>query len=150
MDEPPEQPDPSRAFAIAAELRAAIGKIKREIVQQGNAADLTLSQVAVVLRLEQDGAATTSGLARSESMRPQSMASVVGALEKAGFVSGTADPADGRQRLFALTDMARPWLRDGRAARQDWLSRIIAARLSPEEQEQVMTAIGLLKRLIDD
>ncbi|MDR3471765.1 MAG: MarR family transcriptional regulator [Devosia sp.] len=150
MDTPPKQPAPSRAFAVAAELRATIGKIKRKIAGQGNAADLTLSQVAVVLRLEQNGPATTSGLARSEGMRPQSMATVVSALESAGLIGGTADPADGRQTLFSLTDTARQWLSEGRAARQDWLTRIIEARLSAGEQEQLLAAIGLLKRLIDD
>jgi DNA-binding MarR family transcriptional regulator len=150
MDKSPKPPDPSLAFALAAELRATVGKIKRKVAAQGNSADLTLSQIAVTLRLEEDGAATTSGLARSEGMRPQSMATVVGALETAGFISGTADPADGRQRPFALTDKARQWLSEGRAARQDWLSHLIEARLSGSEQEQLMSAIGLLKRLIDD
>lgn len=150
MDTLPKQPEPPLAFAIATELRAAIRRIKRRIAGEGHAADLTPSQIAVVLRLEQDGPATTSGLARAESMRPQSMATVVSALETAGFVSGTADPADGRQTLLALTDAARQWLGEGRAARQDWLSRAIEARFSPAEQEQLMSAIRLLMRLADD
>lgn len=150
MEKSPKQPSPSRAFAIAAELRATIGKVRRKVAAQGNVADLTPSQVAVVLRLEQDGAATTSGLARREGMRPQSMATVIGALEAQGLVSGAPDPADARQTFFSLTGPARQWLREGRAARQDWLSRTIETRLSPGEQEQLMTAIGLLKRLVDD
>ena len=150
MDRSPKHPETTRAFAVATELRATIGKIKRKIAGQGNAADLTLSQIAVVLRLEQDGPLTTSGLARLESMRPQSMASVVSALENAGLVSGTPDPTDGRQTLVSLTDTARQWLREGRAARQDWLTRTIETRLTPAEQEQLMTAIGLLKRLAED
>jgi DNA-binding MarR family transcriptional regulator len=150
MDKLPKQPESPLAFAVATELRAAIRRIKRRIAGKGHAADLTPSQIAVVLRLEQDGPATTSGLARTESMRPQSMAAVVSALENAGFVSGTADPADGRQTLLALTDAARQWLSEGRAARQDWLARAIEARLSPAEQKQLMSAIGLLMRLADD
>jgi DNA-binding MarR family transcriptional regulator len=150
MNKLPERPVPSRASVVAAELRATIGKIKRKIAIQGNAVDLTLSQMAVVRQLEQAGPATTSGLARAEGMRPQSMATIVGALEATGFISGTADPTDGRQRLFTLTDAARQWLSEGRAARQDWLSRTVDARLSPIEQEQLLTAIDLLKRLIDD
>jgi DNA-binding MarR family transcriptional regulator len=150
MDKPPKQPNPPRAFAIAAELRATIGKVRRKVARQGNASDLTPSQIAVVLRLAQEGPATTSGLARSEGMRPQSMATVVGALETMGFISGTSDPADGRHTLFSLTGMARQQLKEGRAARQDWLSRTIGARLSPGEQEHLMTAIDLLKRLVDD
>ena len=141
---------PSRAFTIAAELRAAIRKITRRVAQKRTMADLTTSQMAVVLRLEQDGPATTSRLARSEGMRPQSMATVVGALEGAGFVKGTADPTDGRQTLFSLTDSAHRWLGAGRAERQEWLSGLIEARLSPDEQEQLMAAIELIRRLADD
>ena len=37
-----------------------------------------------------------------------------------------------------------------RAARQDWLSRTIAARLSPREQDELAAAVSLLKRLVDD
>jgi DNA-binding MarR family transcriptional regulator len=143
-------PDPSPAFAIAAELRAAVRKITREAREHGNAAGLTPSELAVVLRLEQGGPATASGLARSEIMRPQSMAAVVKALGTRGFIRGRSDPVDGRQTLFALTDAARHWLKQGRDARQDWLSHVIAERLSPEEQEHLMTAIGLLRRLAKD
>jgi hypothetical protein len=38
----------------------------------------------------------------------------------------------------------------GRAARQDWLSRRIAATLSVQEQQQVLEAVALLQRLTDE
>ena len=150
MNKPPKQPDAARAFAVAAELRATLGRIMRKAAGKEHPADLTPSQMSVMLRLEQAGPATTSGLARSEGMRPQSMATIVGLLQQRGLISGTFDPTDRRQTLFAVTDSARQWLSEGRAAKQDRLIRTIEARLSPVEQEQLMTAIELLKRLIDD
>jgi hypothetical protein len=48
---------------------------------------------------------------------------------------------------MSLTDACRDWIRVGRAARQDWLSRTIQARLSPQEQDDLARAVGLLKRL---
>jgi hypothetical protein len=39
---------------------------------------------------------------------------------------------------------------EGRAARQDLLTRLIEARLSPREQDAVAKAVELLKRLVDD
>ena len=140
----------ARAAALAGELQATFGKLKRRVREQAGVGDLTPSQVAVILRLEKEGAATTSSLARAEGMRPQSMASVVTALEAAGLVSGTPDPEDGRQTLLSLTSVCSRWLQDGRAARQDWLSRTIAARLSVQEQDHLATAVGLLARLVDD
>jgi DNA-binding MarR family transcriptional regulator len=136
------------AVTLALELRRFAGKLKRRLRALGDAGDLTPSQTAVLLRLEMDGPATTSGLARAEGMRPQSMGAVVAALETAGLVTGAADPADGRQTLLALTEHCRRWVAEGRAARQDWLSRTIDARLSPHEQDQLAAAIPLLQRLV--
>jgi DNA-binding MarR family transcriptional regulator len=144
-------PDPSpRTSALAAELRALFGKLKRRLREQTDAGGLTPSQLSVLLRLEKDGPATTSGLARAEGVRPQSMASIVAALEAAGLVSGAPDPADGRQTLLSPTEAWRDWVREGRAARQDWLTRTLQARLSAPEQEDLAAAVELLKRLLDD
>lgn len=140
----------ARASALAQDLRAFVGKMKRRLRDQGHVGDLTPSQVSVLLRLEKDGSATVSTLARAEGMRPQSMAPVIAALEKAGLVSGAPDPADGRQTLISLTDACRKWIEEGRAARQDWLTRTLQARLSPKELDEVAKAVEHLMRLVDD
>ena len=140
----------ARASALAQDLRAQLGKLKRRLREQSQVGDLTPSQVSVLLRLEKDGPATASSLARAEAMRPQSMASVVAALESAGLVSGAPDPSDGRQTLLSLTDACRQWAKEGRAARQDWLTRMLQARLSPQEQDQLAASVELLRRLVDD
>lgn len=145
-----DNPQTVRSSALAAELRALVGKLKRRLREQASSKDLTPSQVSVLLRLEKDGPATASNLARAEGMRPQSMGSVITALQAAGLVSGAADPTDGRQTILSLTDACREWVREGRAARQDWLLRTLEARLSPEELDKLVDAVELLKRLIDD
>ena len=63
-------------------------------------------------------------------MRPQSMGPLIAALESAGLVIGAPHPTDGRQTLLSLTDTCRQWVEEGRAARQDWLTRTLRARLS--------------------
>ncbi len=139
-----------RAAALAQDLRATVGKLKRRLRAQAPVGDLTPSQVSVLRRLEKDGPATASGLARAEGMRPQSIAPVIAALEASGLVSGAPDPADGRQTLLSLTKTYCNWLDAGRTARQDLLTRLIEARLSPREQDAVARAVELLKRLVDD
>lgn len=139
-----------RTSALAEDLRLLIGTLKRRLREQGQRGDHPPSQVAVLLRLEKDGPATVSALARSEGMRPQSMSAAIAALEAAGQVRGAPDPDDGRQTIISLTDTCRERLRTSRAARQDWLSRTIAARLSPQEQKNLAAAIRLLKRLVED
>jgi DNA-binding MarR family transcriptional regulator len=78
------------------------------------------------------------------------MAAVVAALEAAGLVSGAPDPVDGRRTLLSLTEVCRTLLREGRAARQDWLTRAVQQRLSPKEQDELAAAVRLLGRLADD
>ena len=149
MNDQPDNSQATRASALAADIRGLVSKLKRRLREQAAPADLTPSQVSVLLRLERDGPATASNLARAEGMRPQSMGAVIAPLEAAGFLGGAPDPNDGRQTILSLTDTCREWIREGRAARQDWLFRTIQARLSPQEQEELISAVELLKRLAD-
>jgi DNA-binding MarR family transcriptional regulator len=150
MDVAPANHSALRASGLAQDLHALIGRLKRRLRDQAHVGDLTPSQVSVLRSLENDGPSTASSLARAEAMRPQSMSAIIAALERAGLVSGGPDPTDGRQTLLSLTDACRKWLEEGRAARQDWLTLILQARLSPEEQDKLAEAVELLKRLVDD
>lgn len=140
----------ARAGALAEDLRSLIGKLKRRLREQAGPGDLTPSQVSILLRLEKDGPATVSSLARSEKMRPQSMSAAVAGLQAAGLISGAPDPEDGRQTILSMTKTCRDLIRVGRAARQDWLSRTISTRLSLREQDELAAAVALLKRLVED
>lgn len=134
---------------LAGDVRAVAGKLKRRLREHGSLGDLPSSQVAVLVRLEREGPATVSGLARAEGMRPQSMGVTVAALEAAGLLSGTADPKDGRQTILDLTRSCRDRIAAGRAARQDWLERTIAAELTSAEREQLATGLALLNRVLN-
>lgn len=138
------------AWTLAAEMRAVFRKLKLRYREHGGGNDLTVSQISVVLRLEKDGSATVSRLARAEGMRPQSMSAVVAPLLESGLVAGVPDPSDGRQTLMALTPKCLRWLQEGRAARQDWLATTISHRLSVHEQEKLQSALELLRRLAED
>ena len=136
--------------ALAGDIRAIVARFKRRLREQGTVGDFTPSQVAVLLRLERDGPATVSSLARAEGMRPQSMGTTVAPLEAAGLVAGASDPNDGRQTLLSLTDACRTYLRENRAARQDWLCRTIQAKLTADEQRHLASAMRLLERITAD
>jgi DNA-binding MarR family transcriptional regulator len=83
-------------------------------------------------------------------MRPQSMAMVITVLETAGLVTGAPDPSDGRQKLLSISKSCRKWIQKGRAARQDWLTKTIQAKLTAGEQEKLAAAVDLLARLVED
>ncbi|MDR3750106.1 MAG: MarR family transcriptional regulator [Terracidiphilus sp.] len=131
-------------------MRAVFRKLKQRLREHGGRGDLTPSQISVVLRLEMDGSATVSSLARTEGMRPQSMSAVVIPLQESGLVRGAPDPSDGRQTLMSLTPKCLKLLAEGRAARQDWLITRISQKLSVQEQEKLQAALPLLTRLVED
>ncbi|MBN3730169.1 MULTISPECIES: MarR family transcriptional regulator [Burkholderia] len=143
---------PSEALplaGLAGELRISVGKLMRRMREQVHPNDLTSSQKSVLLRLDRDGPATVSALARAESVRPQSMRVTVATLETLGAVSGEPDPTDGRQTLIALTPGFRKALQANRAAKDDWLFRALHAQLSEAEQAELASAVKLLQRLAE-
>jgi len=123
--------------ALAAELRIVIGTLTRRLREQAHSEDLTWSQKSVLIRLERDGPATVTALARTEGVRSQSMGATVAALEAAGLVSGSPHPKDGRQTILSLTPACRDWIEASRA------------KLNAAEQEELAKAVDLLKRLVD-
>jgi DNA-binding MarR family transcriptional regulator len=149
MGRPSQLSESPQLTALAGELRIVVGKLIRRLRDQARAGDFTNAQKSVLLRLERDGPATVSMLARAESVRPQSMRMTVSALEAAGAVSGKPDPKDGRQTFISLTPPFQKALKSGRAAVEDWLSRALASQLSPREHEQLAASVKLLSRLAD-
>ncbi|BDU22095.1 MarR family transcriptional regulator [Dyella sp. GSA-30] len=149
MAELPADARTQQTAALAAELRVVAGQLKRRLRQQAHFSDLTSSQLATLTRLERDGASTVTALARAESMRPQSMGANVAALEAAGLVSGAPDPNDGRQTLWSITPACRKRIKEGRAAREDWLFRAIQQEFSHAELAKLELAVALLKRLVE-
>jgi DNA-binding MarR family transcriptional regulator len=139
----------ARAALLARELRVVFGNLKRRLREQATAGDMTLSQIAVLSRLDREGPATVSNLAREQGVRPQSMGATVAALEAAGMVRGTPDPADGRQTLLSLTEACRDVINAARIEREDRLLVAIEAKLTPAEQDELARALRLLQRLAD-
>jgi DNA-binding MarR family transcriptional regulator len=144
-----DDPDVARALGLAGDLRVLIGQLKRRLREEASLGDLSESQVRVLLRIERDGPATVTALARAEGMRPQSMGETVAALKAAGLVKGAPDPADGRQTVLSLTPACVKAVKASRAAREDWLFRSIRTKLAVAEQKKLAAAVELLKRLAE-
>src|ERR1700758_4010114 len=98
-------PDPSDAVT---ELARSLGLLHRRLRAAGGgvaaeASVLSWTQLAVLSRLGKEGPATTADLARAEGMKPQSMGTVVAALEELGIVERKPHPTDGGQMNIELT-----------------------------------------------
>jgi DNA-binding MarR family transcriptional regulator len=130
----------------ASELRLVLGQLLRRLRAENT---IPISHLAVLSRLDREGAQTTSRLAAAERMRPQSMAEIVGELHGDGVVTRRPDADDRRQVLVELTAGGRKLLATSRRQREDWLSRAIADELSPAEQKTLVKAISVLRRLAE-
>lgn len=138
-------PDPSLE-AVVADLTLAVGQLVRRLRSEANPSELNLSQMGTLARLERAGAMTTADLAREESMKPQSMGTILAGLEQEGLVYRQPHPTDGRQVLFDLTEKGVEERRQRAIAKRDWLVAA-AAKLHPAELEALVAAIPLIRQI---
>ena len=131
---------------LASELRMVLGHLMRRLRAEHR---FSLSQGAVLGRLDREGTKSIGDLAAAERVRPQSMAQTVSDLEVDGLIARRADPADGRRTLVELTEQGLQTLEHDRRQREGWLARAIAEDLSAEEQRVLMQALALLRRLAE-
>jgi DNA-binding MarR family transcriptional regulator len=77
------------------------------------------------------------------------MAQTLADLEAEGLIDRSPDASDRRQVLVRITELGEAALAEDRARRDGWLARAIASELTPEEQDLLIDAVPLLRRLAD-
>ena len=135
---------PAQIASAASELRLVLGQLVRRLRREYT---FPVAQATVLSRLDREGAQTTSALAAAERVRPQSMAQTIAELAADNFVERHPDPDDRRQVLIRLTAEGRGRIHDDRRRREGWLAEAIAAELTEEEQQILIAAVPLLRRL---
>lgn len=134
------------AEIVVDSLTTAIGQLIRRLRADANPGGLNFSQTAALARLDSVGAMTTADLARAESMKPQSMTTILSGLEEEGLVARNPHPTDGRQILFSLTRDGIEARRKRTAAKQKWLLAKVA-KLDTAERKTLIAAAALIARL---
>lgn len=129
-----------------SELRAVLGQLIRRLRAEKA---VPLAHLIVLGRLDRGGPQTTSRLAAAERVRPQSMAQTLNEMRSEGLIDRRPDPTDKRQILVELTESGRTLLLADRERREGWLTQAIERELSPDEQELLIDAVPLLRRLAD-
>ena len=141
-------PSPASLQNAAAELPLIVGQLRRRLSGTVAPSELTVSQRGVVARLDQHGWTSPAELARMQSMKRQSMASVLLGLEALGLIRRRPHPTDKRQVQFELTTHAATATRKRRTSQQEWLLDELR-NLSPEQQSTLLDALEILRRLGD-
>ena len=131
------------AAELAFDLRDALAPVYRRMISEKS---LSLGQSRALNRLAKDGPATSSALAASELITPQSMAVIVADLERAGRVIRSPDPADGRRMIIEITPAGRAAVDADRHATNTWLASAVAT-LDDDDRVTLAGAIEVLRRL---
>jgi DNA-binding MarR family transcriptional regulator len=126
---------------LASELRVVIGQLIRRLRAEQDR--FSLSQGAVLGRLDREGPQSVSDLAAAERVRPQSMAQTVADLESAGLLDRRPDPNDRRRALVSLTEAGIEVLLASRREREGWLAGEIE-KLSAEDRRTLARAVELI------
>ena len=125
-----------------------IGRLARRMRAAAAQHELSLTESAVLARLEREGPATTSELARAEGMRPQSMSTAIAALEERGLIERKPHPSDGRQVHIALTHTGAAVRSSTKDLKRAWLAQATVP-LDGEERQILARAGEILKRLLE-
>ena len=139
-------PTPICLEDLAVDLSLGIGMLRRRLRAETDTGQLNVSQLGALVRIEQKGWITTAELARAESMKPQSMGSIVSRLEEAALVCRRPHPTDRRQVEFGLTPLGLETSRKRRMARTDWLVAALD-RMTGSQQKTLLAAAALIKHL---
>jgi DNA-binding MarR family transcriptional regulator len=131
-----------RLEELAGCVERLVGWLRRSTAVPGYSvtSKLTLS------RLQADGPARISDLARLEGVTQPAMTGLVNRLETEGMVRRAADPTDARAALVELTDSGRGFVEARRAERVRLLSDRVQ-RLPAEDRRAILAALPALDRL---
>ncbi|MEV6276626.1 MarR family transcriptional regulator [Nocardia sp. NPDC051832] len=147
-DESGQEPQHIDKAALAGWLRIISGLILRHTRNDSASAELSLTQISVLGRLDRGGPMSSADLARIEQLRPQTIRNVVDGLRDRGLVVGTRDTVDARRIQLALTEEGRGWVRGLRTTATDtFLTRALAEQLAPSEMVTLAAALELLERV---
>ncbi len=140
---------PRKTIEVAvSDLLQAVGLLVRRVRAAAASHELSLTESAVMARLDREGAATTAELARAEGMKPQSMGTTIAALVEMGMVERRPHPTDGRQVNLALSAKGAAVRKSAKDAKRTWLTQAVN-QLDEQERETLFKAGEIIRRLAE-
>ena len=130
------------------DLTQALGLLVRRLRAAASSGEISLTESAVMARLDRNGPATTADLARAEGMKPQSMGTTIAALEELDLVERKPHPTDGRQFNIELTAKGAAVRKSRKDAKRNWLAQAIS-QLDEQERETLFQAGEIIRRLAE-
>jgi DNA-binding MarR family transcriptional regulator len=135
------------AETLAPELERRLSALFRESLRAAPR-ELSRTATSVLATLRDQGACRVTELAASEAVAQPSMTTLVGRLEKSGYVERAADPDDRRAVRVSITREGRDVLKRSSEARHGVLGSHLAD-LAAGDRALIAAALPALDRLID-
>jgi DNA-binding MarR family transcriptional regulator len=110
---------------------------------------LSPTLISALASIERHGPLTPSELADRERIKRPTATRIIGSLEEGRLVGRTADPADGRSSLIAVTPDGRDLLRTLRTRKDAYLAQRLRA-LPAEDRETLARAVDLLEHMLEE
>jgi len=133
---------------LADRLRVAVMRLHRRL-RQHSVEGLSPAQVSLLGSVQRLGFPTLGELASEEQVQPPTMTRLAAALEAAGLLERSPDPADGRVSRVRLSAAGMESLRRIRSLKTAFLTRRLAS-LSPDERAVLDAASSILRRLTEE
>ena len=139
-------PRDARERETADRLHSAAIHLLRRVRRSDPLTGVPAAQLSA-LSVLMGGARTLGEMAAAEQVRPPTMSTLVGDLERAGLVRRSSDPADARIVRLEMTAKGRRVLAKGREMRIADIERRIK-RLEPREIATVADAVAIVERML--
>jgi DNA-binding MarR family transcriptional regulator len=133
---------------LATRLRLGITRTARRLRQEAGS-DLSPTLTAALATIARHGPLTPSELAERERVQRPTATKLLARLEAPGLVVRTADPADKRSSLVAISPAGLALLAEVRTRKDAYLARRLRA-LSPEDRATLRRATEILEAMLDE
>jgi DNA-binding MarR family transcriptional regulator len=127
---------------VAARLAVAVGRINRRIRPAGHG--LSLGLLSALSSVVRSGPVRPGDLARTEAVAAPTLTRLIAELERRGFLTRTADPADGRSCLVEATAAGAEAVLQALAERADHVAALLA-NLNEAQVAYVAAALPALE-----
>jgi DNA-binding MarR family transcriptional regulator len=145
VEDPGADAQPRELRELTSRLQVVLGRISR-MLRRESPSPLGAGSLAALHTLAAEGPLRPGDLAAREGVRPPTITRILSVLEDGGYVVRTADPADGRATLVAITPVGTEEITGTRSARAGRLAQHLAA-LTPEQRQLLADALPVLETL---
>lgn len=136
---------------IAGNLRTVLHRVIKILRRETrNDAELSLTERSTLGMLYNHGELLPSDIAKMEKVSTQSVSQVVNHLFELNYIYKNASTADKRKVLLSLTAAGKAYVEQLRKDKQEWLAHALHERVSLEEKAQIVAALKVLAKLVDE